>query len=361
MHTRLMQMTLKEIATLIRGEVVGDERTVVSGIGGIKEARPGDLTFLSNARYLPLLQTTAASAVITSRDVQQAGKPIIRTDNPSLAFAEAAKILTPMDVHHPQGIHPTAVISERARVGRGVAVGPYVVIDDGAEIGERTILYPFVYVGRDARIGAESLLYPQVMLREGVTVGRRVIIHSGAVIGSDGFGFETVDGVHHKIPQTGTVVIEDDVELGANVSIDRARFGITRIGQGTKVDNLVHIAHNVTVGPHALLIAQVGISGSTTLGHHVTLAGQVGVVGHITIGDHAVVGAQGGVTKSVPAGEVWWGYPARPMDEVKKSYASVKLLPKLFKRVDALTKQVEALEKASHGSSATHRRARRAR
>ncbi len=356
-----MQKTLKEIAALIHGEVVGDERTMVSGIGGIKEARPGDLTFLSNARYRPLLRTTAASAVITSREVQRAGKPIIRTDHPSLAFAEAAKVLAPQDVHHPQGIHPAALISARAHVGRDVAIGPYVVVEDGARIGDRTILYPFVYVGRDARIGEGSLLYPQVMLREGVTVGRRVIIHSGTVIGSDGFGFETIDGVHHKIPQTGTVVVEDDVELGANVSIDRARFGVTRIGQGTKVDNLVHIAHNVTVGPSALLVAQVGISGSTTLGHHVTLAGQVGVVGHITIGDRAVAGAQSGVTKSIPAGETWWGFPARRMDEAQKAYACMYLLPKLFKRVDALAKQVEALETPSHGQPATHRRARRAR
>ena len=357
-----MQKTLKEIAVLVHGDVVGDERTVVTGIGGLKEARPGDLTFLANTRYLPLLRTTAASAVITSRDVPHAAKPIIRTDHPSLAFAEASKLFAPPSAtHHPQGIHPTAILSPRATIGRDVAIGPYVVVEAGAVIGDRAILYPCVYVGHGARVGEETLIYPQVMIRDGVTIGRRVVIHSGTVIGSDGFGFETVDGVHRKIPQTGTVVIEDDVELGANVSIDRARFGVTRIGQGTKVDNLVHIAHNVTVGPHSLLIAQVGISGSTTLGHHVTLAGQVGVVGHITIGDRAVVGAQGGVTKSIPAGEAWWGYPARPMDEMKKSYACVNLLPKLFKRVDALAKQVKALEQPSHGSSATHRRARRAR
>lgn len=356
-----MQKTLKEIAALVRGEVVGDERTVVTGIGGLKDAQAGDLTFLANAKYLPLLAQTAAAAVITARDVAGAPKPIIRTDNPSLAFAQAADALLPPPRRHPQGIHPTAVVSPRATIGRAVALGPHVVVEEDAAIGDGSILYAGVYVGAGTRIGERALIYPRVVIREEVAIGRRVIIHSGTVLGADGFGFETVGGVHHKIPQRGTVVIEDDVEIGANCAIDRARFGVTCIGRGTKLDNLVHIAHNVTVGDHALLVAQVGISGSTTLGHHVTLAGQVGVVGHVTIGDGAAAGAQSGVTKSIPAGESWWGFPARRMDDAKQAYACVYLLPKLFKRVDALVKQVEALEQASHGPTATDHRARHAR
>ena len=334
-----MQKTLTEIAALIQGDVVGDGRTLVTGIGGLKDAQPGDLAFLANPKYRPLLERTAAAAVITSRDITRSSKPIVRTDHPSLAFARIAEIFFPPAHRHPQGIHATAVVSPRATLGRGVALGPHVVVEDEAAIGDGAVLYAGVYVGARARIGEQTLIYPNVVLREDVTIGRRVIIHGGTVIGADGFGFGTVDGVHHKIPQRGTVVIEDDVEIGANCTVDRARFDVTRVGRGTKIDNLVHIAHNVTVGEHSLLVAQVGISGSTTLGHHVTLGGQVGVVGHVTIGDHAVVGAQGGVTKSMPPGSHWWGTPARDLAQWKKIYGYVQVLPKLYARVDALARQ----------------------
>ena len=356
-----MQQTLKEIATLVHGEVVGDERTIITGIGGIKEARAGDLTFLANVKYLPLLKRTAAAAVITSREIARAPKPIIRTENPSLAFSQVVEALFPPAAPHPRGTHPAAVVSPRARLGRDVAVGPHAVIEDDAVIGDGVVLSAGVYVGQGVRIGEQTLIYPLVVMREGTAIGRRVIIHGGTVIGSDGFGFETVGGVHHKIPQRGTVVIEDDVEIGANCTIDRARFGVTRIGRGTKIDNLVHIAHNVTIGEHSLLVAQVGISGSTTLGHHVTLAGQVGVVGHVTIGDHTIVGAQGGITKSVPAGSYWWGTPARDMEQWKKIYALTQLLPKLHARIDALTTRVDQLKEERHGATATDHCTRHAR
>ena len=348
--------TLKEIAALVGGEVVGDERLAVRGISGIREAREGDLTFLANAHYARLLETTGASAVIVSREVTRAIKPIIRTDNPSLAFAQAAELLAPLATHHPHGVHPSAVVSPRAQLGRGVAVGPLAVVEDEAVIADGAILYAHVYVGHGARVGAGSVLYPQVVLRDGVRVGARAIIHSGTVIGSDGFGFETVQGVHRKILQLGDVVIEDDVEIGANCTIDRARFGTTRIGRGTKLDNLVHVAHNVTVGEHSLLVAQVGISGSVTLGHHVTLAGQVGVAGHVEIGDHVVVGAQAGVIKSLPGGAAYWGMPARPMDEAKQVYALMQRLPHMKARVDALVQRLERLEQR-HGTAATNDRA----
>ena len=356
-----MQKTLTEIAALVQGDVVGDGRTLITGIGGLKDARPGDLTFLANPKYLPLLVQTAAAAVITSRDIARASKPIVRTDHPSLAFARIAETLFPPAHRHPQGVHATAVVSPRATLGRGVALGPHVVVEDEAVIGDGVVLYAGVYVGARARIGGQTLIYPNVVIREDAVIGRRVIIHGGTVIGADGFGFGTVDGIHHKIPQRGTVVIEDDVEIGANCAIDRARFDVTRVGRGTKIDNLVHIAHNVIIGEHALLVAQVGISGSTTLGHHVTLGGQVGVVGHVTIGDHAVVGAQGGVTKSMPPGGYWWGTPARDLAQWKQMYGATQLLPKWQARVAALTKQVEQLKEQRDGTTPAHDRARHAR
>lgn len=238
-----MQKTLREIATLIEGEIVGDESIVVTGVCGIKEAKEGDLTFVANPRYLPLVNHTKASAIITSKDVKTAPKPIIRTENPSLAFAKMVSLMAPNEVKRPKGIHPTAVIGEKVKFGKNVAIEPYVVIADGVEIGDNTILYAGVYVGHHTKIGKDCVIYPYVIIRERVVIGNRVIIHGGTVIGSDGFGFSTVKGVHHRIPQIGNVIIEDDVEIGANVTIDRARFDKTLIKKGTKIDNLVQIAY----------------------------------------------------------------------------------------------------------------------
>ncbi len=339
-----MKRTLQEVATLIDGEVVGDPSTVVTGICGIKEALEGDLTFVANSRYLPLMRTTKASAIITSRDVKSAPKPIIRTDNPSLAFAKMVSLMAPNEIHRPVGVHPTAVIGTNVRMGRDVAVQAYVVIEDNAQIGDRTILYTGSYIGHHSQVGSDCLIYPHVTIRERVTIGNRVLVHSGTVIGSDGFGFATVRGVHHKIQQIGTVVIEDDVEIGANVTIDRARFGVTSIGRGTKIDNLVQIAHNVVIGENSILVAQSGISGSTTIGKGVTLAGQAGVVGHITIGDNAVIAAQAGVTKSVPPNICVSGYPAKPHASAKRINACVQRLPKLVKTIEELEDRVMELE-----------------
>ncbi|MBU1124635.1 MAG: UDP-3-O-(3-hydroxymyristoyl)glucosamine N-acyltransferase [Candidatus Omnitrophica bacterium] len=341
-----MKKTLQEIAAHIGGEVVGDGSIVITGVAGIKEARQGDITFLANVKYLPLLDTTCACAVIAGKDPLKTSKPIIRTENPSLAFAQAIALLTPSCVTHPRGIHPTAVIGKNVSLGKDVALGPYVVIEDDAHFGDGVIVYAGSFIGAQTQIGAKTLIYPQVTIREKVRIGARVIIHSGTVIGSDGFGFVTIKGVHHKIPQVGTVEIQDDVEIGANVAIDRARFDTTIIGKGSKIDNLVHIAHNVVIGENTLVIAQVGISGSTTIGRGVTLAGQAGLVGHITVGDGAVVAAQAGVTKSVPPGIIVSGYPAKPHDQAKRVNACIQKLPKLYKEVAELKKKSEESEKA---------------
>lgn len=339
-----MKKTLKEIGLLIDGEIVGDEDTVVTGVCGIKEAKEGDLTFVANSRYLPLMNHTKASAIITSKDVKSAPKPIIRTENPSIAFAKMVSLLAPNEVKRPKGIHPTAVIGDSVKLGRNVAIQPYVVIEDNVEIQANTILYTGVYIGHHTEIGRDCLIYPYVIIRERIVIYNRVIIHGGTVIGSDGFGFSTVRGIHQRIPQIGNVIIEDDVEIGANVTIDRARFDKTIIKKGTKIDNLVQIAHNVVIGENSIIVAQSGISGSTTIGKNVTLAGQSGVIGHISIGDNAVVAAQAGVTKTVPANACVSGYPAKPHTLAKRINACVQNLPDLYKKVRALEEEIEKLK-----------------
>lgn len=340
-----MHKTLKEIAGIVDGEVVGDDTTVIIGISGIKEAKEGDITFLANPKYFPLIEKTQASAIITSKDINSSSKPIIRTENPSLAFAKIISCILPSGVKHPAGIHPTAILGKGVSLGKDAAIGPYAVIEDDVSIGDKSIIYSGCFVGHHSKIGSGVLIYPNVSIREGTAIGNRVIIHSGTVIGSDGFGFAAVEGLHQKIPQIGVVEIGDDVEIGANVTIDRARFDKTIIGRGTKIDNLVQIAHNVVVGENSIIVAQVGISGSTTVGRNVTLAGQVGLVGHINIGDNAVVMAQSGVSKSVPPSAVMWGYPAKPANIAKRVNACMQTLPRLHKTVMELKKKIEELEK----------------
>lgn len=344
MRSLKMQKTLKEIAEFIGGEIVGDENVVIKGVAGIEEARTGDITFIANPKYLSFMDKTAASAIITSKEIKSAPRPIIRTENPSLAFVKTVSFLIPCEIIHPRGIHPSAILGKNVSLGRDVAIGPYTVIEDNVSIGDRTVIYAGTFVGYQTKIGNDAIIYPQVSIRERISIGNRVIIHSGTAIGSDGFGFVKVEGVHHKIPQVGTVVVEDDVEIGAGVAIDRARFDKTIIGRGTKIDNLVHIAHNVVIGKNCLIIAQVGISGSTNIGDNVILAGQVGIVGHITIGDNAVVMAQSGVNKSIPAGTMAWGYPAKPADLARRVNACVQNLPKLYDKVAQLKKKIEELE-----------------
>lgn len=340
-----MEKTLKEIARIVGGEIFGDPEVVICGVSGIKEAKKGDITFLANRRYMPLIDTTQASAIIVPLDVGPASKPLIKTADPSAAFAQVVAEMYPVRIRHPKGIHKTAIIAKSAKIGRGVAIGPYVVIEDNVEIGDKTIIYAGSYIGHDVKIGSSCLFYANVSIRERVVIGNRVSIQSGSTIGSEGFGYTNIDGVYKLIPQVGTVLIEDDVEIGANVAVDRARFDKTIIGKGTKIDNLVQIAHNVIIGENSIIIAQAGISGSTHIGRGVTIAGQAGLVGHINIGDGAVCAAQAGVTKSVPANTIVSGYPAKPHQEAKKINACIQRLPQLIETLHDLKKRLEELEK----------------
>jgi len=339
-----MGKSLKEIARLIEGEIVGDESIEVEGVADIKEAKEGEIAFVSNKKHLPRLKTTQASAVIVSREIKEAKVPLIRVENPYLAFSQMTRILVPYQ-KPAKGVHPSAIISKGVKLGKEISIGAHSVIEEGVRIGDNTIIYPLVYIGKGSRIGKDCIIYPQVMIREEVEIGDRVIIHSGAVIGSDGFGYIPHEGRQHKVPQIGKVVIEDDVEIGANVNIDRATLGKTWIKRGVKIDNLVQIAHNVVIGEDSIIVAQVGISGSTEIGKGVTLAGQAGVVGHIKIGDRAIVGGQAGVTKSVPPKTIVSGYPARPHTQAKRIEASILRLPELHKLVRELKRRIEELEK----------------
>lgn len=339
-----MRVTLEAVAKAIDGTVVGDGSVEIVGVAGIREAREGELTFLANPRYEAYLDQTRASAVIVAENHKRCGKPLIQNANPYLAFLKAVRFFQG-DGHRPApGVHPSAVVAMDARIDPTASVGPCAVVESGATVGPRSIVQAGCYVGAGARVGEDCLLHPNVTLRDECELGNRVIVHSGTVIGSDGFGFVRDGEIYRKLPQVGNVVVEDDVELGACVTIDRATTGTTRIGAGTKVDNLVQIAHNVQIGKNCIIVAQVGISGSTSLGDHVVLAGQVGVVGHIEIGAGAMVGAKSGVSNSVAPGEKLFGSPARPVAQAKRIEASLKYLPELIHTVRKLKRRVEELE-----------------
>ena len=347
-----MTLTLQEVLEISGGELLrGALAGGVSGVAALADANPGELSFFANPRYVNALRRSHASAVLVPAGFQPwagtgedaAAPALIAVQNPSLAFARFVERFAPPVAAPAPGIAATAILGRNVRVGAGVCVQAYAVIEDGVQIGDDVSIGAHVYIGAGTVIGPGTVLYPHVTIRERTLIGARVIIHSGAVIGSDGFGFELQGGRHVKIPQTGIVDIADDVEIGANSTIDRARFGRTIIGPGAKIDNLVMIAHNVVVGPHCILVAQTGISGSTRLGSYVTLAGQAGVVGHVEIGDQAVIGAKTGVSKDVPAKTVMFGIPAEPLAKAKENIAHVRRLPKLAERVRKLEAELAAL------------------
>jgi UDP-3-O-[3-hydroxymyristoyl] glucosamine N-acyltransferase len=343
--------SLSELAEVVGGEVVGDGSIEIRGVAGIKEAQEGEITFLANSKYESYMATTRASAVIAESDGQFKGS-LIRIGNPYLAFLKVVRLFseTPIELYQ-RGIHPTSVIPSSVSLGENVSIGAYVVIGEDVRIGDRTTILPLTCVHKEVVLGDDCLVYSNVTIRERCEIGNGVIIHSGAVIGSDGFGYAREGKEHHKIPQIGIVRIEDEVEIGANSTIDRATTGITHIERGSKIDNLVQIAHNVVIGENSVLAAQVGVSGSTEVGKNVVLAGQSGLVGHIRIGDGAKVGAQGGVTKDIPPDTSVSGYPAREHSFARKICAATSRLPDLLKEFRDLQNRVDALEKGKGSGS----------
>ncbi|UCE28295.1 MAG: UDP-3-O-(3-hydroxymyristoyl)glucosamine N-acyltransferase [Candidatus Coatesbacteria bacterium] len=336
----MAEYTLEEIAAAVGGTVEGDQSAVVSGLSGIEEAGPEDITFVANPKYESLLKITNAGAVILGEGVDAPGLNVVRVADAYVAFARVLAMFAP-EPALPEGVSDLAYIAADTDVDESAAVGPFAVIDAGAKVAARSAICSGAYIGRGSSVGEDCIIYPNVTIRERVTVGDRAIIHPNAVVGSDGFGFATVEGVHHKIPQIGTVVVGDDVEIGAGAAIDRGTMGATVIGDGCKIDNLVQIAHNVTLGKGTILAAQVGIAGSTKVGEYVVMGGQVGLVGHIEVGDRVQIGAQSGVPKSIPPGEIWFGYPARPIMETKRTEAYIRRLGDLYARVKALEKKLE--------------------
>jgi len=337
---RLVTFTLKELAAMSGGELVGDSTLNIAGAASLGEATQGEISFFTNRKYIGLLRKTRASAIFVPPDFSEpisAGQ--IRVSNPTEAFEQVVLKFAPKPVTFAPGTHPSAIVDPSVQLGERVSIQPLAVIEAGAKIGDDTIIGAGSYVGHETVIGSACHIYPHVTIRERSRIGSRVIIHSGAVIGADGFGFEMVDGRHQKIQQLGIVQIDDDVEIGANTTVDRARFGRTWIQQGVKIDNLVQIAHNVVIGRNTVIAAQTGIAGSVQIGQRVLIGGQVGVIGHIEIGDNTAIGAQSGISKDINGG-AWWASPAVPLAEAKQQIASVRRLGKLVARVKEIEKKL---------------------
>jgi len=336
-------MKLSDIAHRLGGVLEGDGDLEITAVAGLDEAGPEDISFLSNPKYAAQVATTKAAAVIVPTDWDRpATCALVRVENSDQVFAQAAELFYEAPPRPSAGTHPAAIVDESAQLGEGVSIGANCTVEAGVVIGANTVVSPNCHIGYKTVIGSDCFLYPLVSTREFTEIGDRVIIHNGTVVGSDGFGYAVQeDGSRTKIPQIGKVVIEDDVEIGANVAIDRARFGKTRIGKGTKIDNLVQIAHNVVIGEHSVLCGQAGISGSTTVGARVIMAGQSGLAGHLMIGDGAIIGGQAGVMKDVAPKDFVIGSPAMPHLQVKKMIANTVLLPKLKDRIKQLEARLE--------------------
>jgi len=340
-----MVKTLRELSELVGGRLLGDKGIKIHGVAGIMEARKGEITFVANSRYVSQIERTQASAIIIWEDYQFNGKPMIQVENPYWAWAKVVEAFSTKRVKTGEGVHPTAIIGEDVEIGEGAWIQAYAFIGDSVKIGEGTVISPFVYIGDDTQIGDQTFIYPTVSIREEVRIGDRVIIHSGTVIGSDGFGFAQVSDRQHKVPQIGTVIIEDDVEIGAGVTIDRG-LRETVVGRGTKIDNLVQIAHNVVIGEDCVIVAQVGIAGSTELKDRVIMGGQSGVIGHVIIGAGTHIAARAGVCKDLPPGQcIWSGFPAIPHGKELRIQASMRRLPELISHVREMEERIKALEK----------------
>jgi UDP-3-O-[3-hydroxymyristoyl] glucosamine N-acyltransferase len=318
-------ITLGQLAEKIGAELVGDSSAVIESASTLDDAGPAQVSFLSNPRYAKQLDTTNAGAVIVAKNVESSRLNLLKTLDPYLAFCKAVVALHGHRRHPHTGVHPLAFVEPTATIGEG------------------SVLYPGVYVGSQVKIGRDCVLYANAVIYDGCVLGDRVIVHAGASVGHDGFGFATSKGVHHKIPQVGNVIVEDDVEIGANATIQRAALGSTMICKGSKVDSLVSIGHGAKVGEHALLVSQSGIAGSTTLGHHVTLGGQTGVAGHLTLGNYVTAAAQSGIINDVPDQTTLMGAPAMPHHQARRVYVTLRMLPELLERIRQLEQQVAEL------------------
>ena len=342
------QIPLTEIAEKVNGTIEGDADIIITGVASLKEAQDGYISFLGNKKYASQIKESAASAIFVDKGFNKfdaAGKTIIVCENPNMAFGAVISMFAPPPIEFPPGIHESAVVADSATIGEGVYVGANAVIEPNAVIGDKTVIGAGCYIGHETTIGSGTFLYPNITIRERCIIGNRVIIHPGTTIGSDGFGYEAGPAGIIKIPQVGIVQIDDDVEIGANCTIDRARFGKTHLKMGVKLDNQVHVAHNVVVGEFSMLIGQCGIAGSAKIGQGVIVAAKAGINGHITLGDGCRIGGTSGVVKDVPAGATVIGTPAEPQRE----FMSRLILPKSVNKLKAQVKTIEERLKALEG------------
>ncbi len=339
-----MEKTLKELADYVGGEVVGDENIKIKGVMTIDEATEGYITFVSNKKYIKKLGSTGASAILVSPGMEAEGKNLLVTKNPYLAFAKVVDLMMNPEEVYPGTVDDSARVSDSAEIGSNVTAYPFVFIGENAKVADNVVLYPGVYIGDDCRIGKDTIIHPNTVLHKGTIIGERVVIHSNSVIGCSGYGYAPDGNTYYKIPQIGITVIEDDVDIGANTTINRAVLGETRIRRGTKIDSEVMIAHNVEIGEDVLVTSQVGIAGSAVIGNNVILAGGSGVAGHIKVGDNVKVGGWTGVTKDLPAGGTFLGTPAIEIERMRKCYMIIHRLPEMRETVKDLKDKVKQLE-----------------
>ena len=338
-----MTLTTAEIAKLLAGEVLGDATATLTGCAMADKAKPGDLTFAENEEFFAAAEKSAATAIVAGQTFSSTVKPVIRVANPRLAFAKAVALFFP-EPKFAAGIHPSAVIAASAQVDPTAHIGPHCVIGERVKVGANVVLQSGISIGYDSTVGDETNLFPNVTIYPRTQIGKRVRLHAGVVLGADGFGYVFDAGVHRKIPQIGNIVIGDDVEIGANTTVDRGALGTTAIGKGTKIDNLVQVGHNVEIGEHCILCAQVGIAGSAKLGNYTVLAGQVGIAGHLKIGNQVTIGSKSGVMHNISDGEKWLGIPAQPDKQAKRTMIAMQRLPDLFKKIAAWEKKLGANE-----------------
>ena len=339
----MQERTLGELAEYVGGRLCGDPNIIIRAASTLGRADEGEISFLTNRKYEKQLRTTKASAVIVGKETPAATVPLLIAEDPYYAFMQIMVLLHGHRKHKKIGVSPRASISDTAKIGMDCHIFDFVTISDGAKIKDGCIIYPGAYIGQDVHIGSDSIIYPNVAIYDGSKIGNHVIINANTTIGEDGFGYATHKGIHHKIPQTGTVIIEDDVEIGACCGIERGTLSDTVIGQGSKLGDLVTIGHGTRIGPHCLLVAQVGVAGSTNIGHHCTIGGQVGIVGHITIGNNVTIGAQAGVINSIPDNKVVLGAPAVDANMARRAYSMIRYLPDMRQSIRDLQNKMKQI------------------